>query len=198
MSLNDGDPLKNPEEYCSIVGELQYLTITCLDISLAVNQVCQFMHQPTTTHWTAVKRILRFLKHTLDHELLYCSGPLRLEAYSDADYAGNLDDRHSTGSYYSYFGPNPISWSAKEHRTVYRSSTEVEYCQLAYTATKISWLRSFFKDLGISLTTPLIWCDNVSSISLASNPVFHARTKHLEVNYHYVRDKVTRRELEVN
>ena len=197
-SLHDGDPLQNLEEYRSIVRALKHLTITHPDISFAVNPVCQFMHQPTTTHWTAIKRILCFLKHTPDHELLYCPGPLRLEAYSVADYAGNPDDRHSISSYCIYLGPNPISWNAKKHSNVSRSSTEAEYRQLAYTAAEISWLSSLFKDLGISLTTPLIWCENVSSISLASNPVFHARTKHLEVDYHYVRDKVTCKELEVN
>jgi hypothetical protein len=156
LSLHDGDPLQNLEEYHSIVGALKYLTITRLDISVTVNQVRQFMHQPSTTHWTAIKRILCFLKHTSDHELLYRPGPLRLEAYSVADYAGNPDDHHSVGSYYIYLGPNPISWNAKKHRNVSRSSTEAEYCQLAYTAAEISWLSSLFKDLGISLTTPLI------------------------------------------
>ncbi|XP_075633672.1 uncharacterized protein LOC142606162 [Castanea sativa] len=197
LSLYDGDPLPDPTESRSVVGALQYLTLTPPDIAFAVNQVCQFMHQPTTTQWIVVKRILCYLKSTPTHGLFYQPGSLRLEAYSDADYAGNLDDRHSTGGYCIYLGYNPISWSAKKHRTVSRSSTEAEYRQLAYTAVEISWLRSLFKDLGVSLSTPLIWCDNISSISLASNPVFHARTKHLEVDYHYVHDKVVRKELDV-
>jgi hypothetical protein len=197
LSLYDGDPLSDPTEFRSVVGALQYLTLTRPDICFAVNQVCQFLHQPTTHHWTAVKRILRYLKDTPDHGLFYQPGSLMLEAYSDADYAGCPDDRHSTGGYCVYLGHNPISWSAKKQRTVSRSSTEAEYRQLAYTAAELSWIRSLFKDLGIRLSTPRIWCDNISSISLASNPVFHARTKHLEVDYHYVRDKVVRKELEV-
>ena len=197
LSLYDGDPLSDPTEFRSVVGALQYLTLTRPDICFAVNQVCQFLHQPTTHHWTAVKRILRYLKDTPDHGLFYQPGSLLLEAYSDADYAGCPDDRHSTGGYCVYLGHNPISWSAKKQRTVSRSSTEAEYRQLAYTAAELSWIRSLFKDLGIRLSTPRIWCDNISSISLASNPVFHARTKHLEVDYHYVRDKVVRKELEV-
>ena len=127
LSLFDGDPLQDPKEYQSVVGALQYLTITCPDISFAVNQVCQFMHQPTTSHWTAVKRILLYLKHTPDHGLYYQPSPLHLEAYFDVDYAGNPDDRHSTGGYCIYLGPNLVSWSAKKHRTVSRSSMEVEY-----------------------------------------------------------------------
>ena len=180
-----------------MVGALQYLTITRPDISFAVNQVCQFMHQPTTIHWSAVKRILRYLKTTNTHGLYYRPGSLTLTAFSDADYAGNPDDRHSIGGYCIFLGHNPISWSAKKHRTISHSSIEAEYRQLAYTAAEISWFRSLFKDLGISLTIPLILCDNISSISLASNPVFHSRIKHLEVDYHYVREKVIRKELEV-
>jgi hypothetical protein len=197
LSLYDGDPLSDPTEFRSVVGALQYLTLTRPDICFAVNQVCQFLHQPTTHHWTAVKHILCYLKDTPDHGLLYQPGFLMLEAYSDADYACCPDDRHSTGGYCVYLGHNPISWSAKKQRTVSRSSTEAEYRQLAYTAAELSWIRSLFKDLGVRLSTPHIWCDNINSISLASNPVFHARTKHLKVDYHYVRDKVVRKELEV-
>ena len=198
LSLYDGDPLPDPTEYRSVVGALQYLTLTCLDIAFAVNQMCQFMHQPTTTHWIAVKRILHYLKSTPTHGLFHQPSSLRLEAYSDADYARNPNDHRSTGGYCIYLGYNPISWSAKKHHTVSRLSTEAKYHQLAYTTAEISWLRSLLKDLGVSLTTPLIWCDNISSISLASNSVFHARTKHLGVDYHYVHDKVVRKELDVS
>ena len=114
---------------------------------------------------------------------------------------------HTYASYIRYWciffhSRNTIQSSSisntKKHRTVSRSSTEAEYRQLAYTAAEISWLWSLLKDLGVSLTTPLIWCNNINSISLASNPVFHARTKHLEVDYHHVRDKVVRKELDVS
>lgn len=197
LSMYDGESLADAMGYRSIVGALQYLTLTRPDISFAVNQVCQFMHQPRTTHWTALKRILRYLKNTHDHGFFYQPGPLFLEAYSDADYTGDPDDCNSTRGYYIYLGYNPISWNAKKHCTVSRSSTEAEYRQLAYTAAEILWLRTLFKDLGVFLSVPLIWCHNISSISLASNPVFHARMKHLEVDYDYVRQKVIRRELDV-
>ncbi|BFG40530.1 hypothetical protein CerSpe_268040 [Prunus speciosa] len=198
LSAFVGEPHSDPETYRSIVGALQYLTITRPDLSYAVNQVCQFMHAPRSTHWLAVKRILRYVKFSYDHGLAYKPGGLHLSAFSDADYAGDPDSRHSTGGYCVYLGPNLISWSSKKQKTVSRSSTEAEYRQLAYTAAELSWLRSLFCDLHLSLTSPTIWCDNISSIALASNPVFHSRIKHLEVDYHYVREKVTRGELVVN
>ncbi|XP_048427896.1 uncharacterized mitochondrial protein AtMg00810-like [Pyrus x bretschneideri] len=195
LSAYVGEPYKHPEQYRSVVGALQYLTITRPNLSYAVNQVCQFMHSPKDTHWMAVKRILRYLKATYDHGLVYKPGDMQLHAFSDADYAGNPDTRHSTRGFCIYLGSNLVSWSSKKQKTVSRSSTEAEYRQLAYTAAKLSWFRSLFKDLHLHLLLPHIWCDNVSSIALASNPVFHSRTKHLEVDYHYVREKVVRKQL---
>ena len=155
------------------------------------------MHRPTIAHWCAVKRILRYLKGTTTHGLLYSSGSMELQAFSDADYAGDPDDRVSTGGSCIFIGPNLISWSSKKQKGVSRSSTEAECRQLAYTAATLSWFRSLFKDLHIPLSCPRMWCDNISAISLASNPVFHAWTRHVEVDYHYVREKVVRGELDV-
>ena len=179
------------------VGDLQDLTITRPDITFAVNQVCQFMHRPTNVHWVAVKRILRYLKHSYDHGVVYHRGSLHVVAYLDADYARDPNNRYSTGGYEIFLGPNLISWSSKKQKTISRSSTEAEYRQLAYTAAELSWLRSLFRDLRIFLTKPRIWCDNLSSIAVASNPIFHGRMKHVEIDYHYVRDKVVRRELDI-
>ncbi|KAM1873468.1 hypothetical protein ACFX13_007300 [Malus domestica] len=197
LSLQDGDPLPDPTEYRSVVGALQYLTLTRPDINFAVNQVCQFLHQPTSTHWAAVKRILRYLVGTTSHGLIYKPGSFRLTAFSDADYAGDPDDRRSTGGYCLYLGSNLVSWSAKKQNGVSRSSTEAEYRQLAITAATLSWFRMLFRDLQFPLHCHTLFCDNISAISLASNPVFHARTRHVEVDYHYVREKVVRKELDV-
>lgn len=155
------------------------------------------MHSPTNIHWIAVKRILRYLKFSINYGLKYQPGSLFISAYSDDDYAGDPDNRQSTGGYCVYLGSNLISWSSKTHRTVSRSSAEAEYRQLAFTAAEISWLRSMFCDLNLFLQCPKIWCDNLSAIAIASNPVFHARTKHVEVDYHYVREKVVNKELQV-
>lgn len=123
---------------------------------------------------------------------------MQLSAFFYADYVGDPDTRHSTSGFCIYLGSNLVSWSSKKQKMVSHSSTEAEYTQLAYKAVELSWLRSLFKDLQLQLARPKIWCDNISLISLASNPVFHSRTKHLEVDYHYVREKVVRGELLVN
>ncbi|XP_024156283.1 uncharacterized mitochondrial protein AtMg00810-like [Rosa chinensis] len=195
LSIHEGTLLSDPTQNRNTVGALQYLTLIRPDIAFAVNQVCKYMHRPTTytLHWVAVKRILCYLKHTPTHGLFYQPSSLSITAFSDADYAGDLDDRHSTGGYCVYLGKNIISWSSKTQCTVSRSSTETEYRQLAYIAVEISWLRYLFKDLQLSLTCPKIWCDNINSISLASNPLFHARIRHLEVDYHMSEKKSSKK-----
>uniref|UniRef100_A0A2N9FW81 Reverse transcriptase Ty1/copia-type domain-containing protein n=1 Tax=Fagus sylvatica TaxID=28930 RepID=A0A2N9FW81_FAGSY len=188
----------DPHGYRSLVGALHYLTFTRPDISFSVHQVCQYMSAPTTIHLAAAKRILRYLRGTLHHGIAFTPGPLQLSAYTDADWAGDPDDRRSTSGYLVYLGSNPITWSAKKQPTVSRSSTESEYRALAIASAELCWIRTLLKDLGIYLSqTPILWCDNVSALAIASNPVFHARTKHIEVDFHFVRERVLRKDLEV-
>ncbi|KAM1069966.1 hypothetical protein ACFX15_001756 [Malus domestica] len=188
---HSGPFLSNPTEYRSFVGGLQYLTWTRPDISFAVNQICQFMHAPRDQHMQAAKRILRYLKGTVSEGLWFRKGATHLTTFSDADWAGCLFDRRSTSGYNIFLGSNLISLSAKKQATVARSSTEAEYRSLAHTAAELTWICKIFRDLGFPLSqTPTLWCDNISAISLASNPVFHARTKHVEIDYHYIRELV--------
>uniref|UniRef100_A0A2N9GH47 Integrase catalytic domain-containing protein n=1 Tax=Fagus sylvatica TaxID=28930 RepID=A0A2N9GH47_FAGSY len=198
LSLHEGDLLPDPHAYRSLVGALHYLTFTRPDISFSVHQVCQYMSAPTSVHLAAAKRILRYLQGTLNHGIAFTPGPLHLSAYTDADWAGDPNDRHSTSGYLVYIGSNPITWSAKKQPTVSRSSTESEYRALAIASAELCWIRTLLKDLGIFLSqTPILWCDNVSALAIASNPVFHARTKHIEVDFHFVRERVLRKDLEV-
>jgi hypothetical protein len=190
LSLLSGDPLNDPSSYRSLVGALQYLSLTRPDISFAVNKVSQFMHRPTSLHLQAVKRILRYLKFTISYGLLLRRSPSRsLQAYFDTDWAGCPDDRKSTGGFCIFLSPNLISWS--KHRTVARSNTESKYRTLAITATELIWLQSLLHDLGIFLPhPPTLWCDNIGATYLSTNPAFHARTKHIEIDFHFVRNKV--------
>jgi len=193
---NEGSLLSNPHEYRSLVGFLHYLTFTRPDLSFAMHQVCQFMSFSTDIHLTATKRILRYIYGTLNFGILLQSSPISLSAFSDSDWAGDPFDRRSTTGFIAYLGYNPITWSVKKQDTISRSSTESEYRDLASIATEMCWLHQVFKDLGIFLSsTRKLWCDNVSALAIASNPVFHARTKHLEVDYHFVREKVLRKDL---
>ncbi|CAL9017202.1 unnamed protein product [Prunus brigantina] len=188
---NSGDILADATFYRSTVGALQYLTWTRPDLSYAVNLVCQHLHQPRSNHLGAVKRILRYLKGTLDMGVWFTKGSLNLHAFTDADWAGCPIDRRSTSGWCIYLGHNLISWSAKKQPTVSRSSTEAEYRGIAMTAAELIYLSKLFKDIGFQLSSvPLLWCDNQSAIHLASNPVFSARTKHVEVDYHFTRELV--------
>jgi histone deacetylase 1/2 len=178
--------------YRSIVGGLQYLTLTRPDISFAVNKVCQFLSQPTEVHWEAVKRILRYVKGTLNTGLKFRkSSSMGISIFTDADWAGDVDDRRSTGGFAVFVGPNLVSWSAKKQPTVSRSSTEAEYKALANGAAEAMWVESLLKELGVSQQRfPILWCDNLGATYLTANPVFHARTKHIEIDFHFVRERV--------
>jgi hypothetical protein len=127
MSKFDGEVLSNPSEYRHIVGALQYVTLTRLDIAYSVNQLCQHMHTPTFVHWTAAKRVLRYLKGTIDSCLHYTKGSFTLNGYCKFNWTGNPDDRCSTTGFGIFFGSNLISWFAKKQHVISRSSTKAEY-----------------------------------------------------------------------
>jgi histone deacetylase 1/2 len=138
LSLTDGIPLgpDDSTQYRSIVGGLQYLTLTRPDLSYSVNKVCQFLHTPTTEHWLAVKRILRYIQDTSKVGITFVrSSSTLLSAFSDADWACSIDDRRSTGGFALFVGSNLVSWSARKQATVSRSSTEAEYKALANATT---------------------------------------------------------------
>jgi histone deacetylase 1/2 len=183
-TLGPGDATK----YRSLVGALQYLTLTRPNISFAINKVYQFLHAPTTVHWSVVKRILRYIRGTLSLGLkIGVSKYMIVSAFSDADWAGCVDDRRSTGGFAVFRDDNLVSWSARKQATVSRSSTETEYKSLVNATAEMIWVQKLLTELGIS-HPPMarLWCDNLGAKYLSANPVFHARTKHIEIDFHFV------------
>ncbi|XP_061337462.1 uncharacterized mitochondrial protein AtMg00810-like [Gastrolobium bilobum] len=199
LSSTDGSPFRDPVLYRSIVGALQYATITRPDISFSVNKVCQFMHNPLDTHWKTVKRILRYLSGTSSFGLhIKPSSNFHLSAFCDSDWGSDPNDRKSTSGLCVFLGGNLISWSSKKQPVVSRSSTEAEYRCLACTITELMWLRSLLSELRVSLLqVPTVYCDNLSVVLLTANPLFHSRTKHFELDLHFVREKVVNKVVSV-
>lgn len=187
-----GTPVSDPTLYRSLAGALQYLTFTRPDISFAVQQICLYMHDPREPHLHALKRILRYIRGTIDHGLMIHVSPTDgLIAYSDADWGGCPSTRRSTSGYCVFLGDNLISWSSKRQHVVSRSSAEAEYRGVANAVAETCWLRNLLRELHTSPTkATIVYCDNISSVYMTANPVQHQRTKHIEIDLHFVRDQV--------
>lgn len=146
------------------------------------------MSAPRTSHFSAVLRILRYIKGTLFHGLHFsATSSLELSGYSDADWAGDPTDRRSTTGYCFFLGDSLISWRSKKQTVVARSSTESEYRALADTTSELLWLRWLLTDMGVSHSSAtILQCDNQSAIQISHNDVFHKRTKHVEIDCHVI------------
>jgi histone deacetylase 1/2 len=161
LSALDGDLLSSDDatEYRSLVGGLQYLTITRPNLSYAINRVFQFLHAPRDSHMADVKRILRYLRHTVKFGLHFWSNPSTvLAAFSNVDWARSPDDRQSTGGHAIFFEPNLIVWSARKQATISRSSAEAQYKAVANGTAKIIWVQSLLRELGgFQSRPPVLW-----------------------------------------
>lgn len=173
-----------------VVGSLMYLTATRPDLMYGVSLISRFMSCPTESHWLAAKRILRYLKGTTELGIFYKkNGCTNLVAYTDSDFAGDLDDRRSTSGFAFLLGSGAVSWSSKKQPIVTLSTTEAEYIAAAFCACQCIWLRRVLEKLGHKEeNSTLIQCDNNSTIQLSKNSVFHGRSKHIDIRFHFLRD----------
>ncbi|KAK9734241.1 hypothetical protein RND81_04G125600 [Saponaria officinalis] len=151
------------------------------------------MANPTTSHWLAAKRILRYVKGTTTLGIFYRKGKnnLRLVGFTDSDYAGDLNDRRSTSGFTFMLGFGAVSWASKKQPVVALSTTEAEYIAAALCACQCIWLRRVLKHIEVEENNEtMIMCDNNSTIQLSKNPVFHGKSKHIDVKFHFLRDLV--------
>ncbi|GAV78979.1 LOW QUALITY PROTEIN: hypothetical protein CFOL_v3_22444, partial [Cephalotus follicularis] len=190
---DQGDLLKNPEKYRKLVGKLNYLTVTT-DISFAIGVVSQFSSH-WIPHWEAALRIVKYLKCAPGKGLHFKKNShSEVKGYYDADWAGSPFDRISITGYCTFVGGNLVSWRSKKQRVVSRSSAEAKYRAMAHTCSELTWLKSILSEIGIeSLSLASLYCDNQAAMYIASNPVnpvFHERIKHIEVDCHFVSEKV--------
>lgn len=191
LKINDWVLLADPKHYRLLIGKLIYLTITRPDISFAVQVLSQFMNAPTDIHMSAADHVLRYLKQSLSQGILMAhSSAAHLTAFCDADWASCPNSRRSTSGFCILLGTSPVSWKSKKQSVVARSSAEAKYRSMAITTCEVTWLVNLLKDLGLKKLPPVdMKCDNQAALYIAANPVFHERTKHIEVD-HFVRDKV--------
>ena len=192
LGCGDEKALVDKEMYQRLVGILIYLSHTRLDIAFAVSLVSQFMHNPKEVHLQAVHRILQYLKGTPGRGILFKrNGNATLEAYTDADYAGSITDRRSTTGYCTFLDGNLVTWRSKKQNVVARSSAEAEFRAMAQGICELLWLKIILEDLKIKWDGPMkLYCDTKSAISIAHNPVQHDRTKHIEVDRHFIKEKL--------
>ena len=190
------------QTYQQAIGCLTYAsTTTRPDISAAVGVLSQYSPKPSESHWTGVKRVLRYIKGTLSYGLKFTAaeGSSELVGYSDADWAGDPDTRRSTSGYVFRIGDGTVSWCSKKQATVAKSSTEAEYVALSMATQEAIWLRRLMSDLGKMIDSPTkIYEDNQGAIELAKNAKYHNRTKHIDICHHFVRERVSMNEITID
>ncbi|KAK6161983.1 hypothetical protein DH2020_001824 [Rehmannia glutinosa] len=191
VTAQGGAMFADTRRFKRLVGRLLYLNLSRPDISYGVQQLIQFVHAPTQGHWDAAIHLLRYLKGTPSLGLFYPVGQSnKFESFCDADWATCLLTRKSLTDYCIFYGKSLVSWKTKKQKTVSKSSAEAEYRSMAATVCELQWLYNLSHDLHLNVALPIaLWCDNKATLHITANPVFHERTKHLDIDCHIVRNQ---------
>jgi ribonuclease HI len=202
-SQEDPSSKRSNQLYMSLVGSLLYAAITTrLDIAYAVNVLSRHMLNPTDAHWQAGKRILRYLQGTRNLGLSFkksSANEFQIEAYSDADWAGDQEDRKSTTGYVIRLNGSVVSWVSKKQATIALSSAEAEYMAISAAMQEIKWIEQLLTELNVKVTrTAQLFCDNQAAIAISQNDVHHARTKHIDIRHHYIREAIHKKEVNLS
>jgi len=192
LAADQGDFFENPSLYRKIVGKLNFLTNTRPDLAFAFQHLSQFMQHPRVPHFQAVQHVLRYLKGQPDLGILLSKdSQFTLEAYCHSDWADCPHTRRSVSGYVIFFGATLVSWKSKKQGTVSLSSAEAEYRSLRRLVAELAWLSRLLSEFSIPDITPIpVKCDSQAAIYIARNPVFHERTKHIELDCHFVQEKL--------
>ncbi|KAK9673423.1 hypothetical protein RND81_12G166900 [Saponaria officinalis] len=189
LALAEGHELRDVSKYRRLIGRLNYLTITRPELVYYVHILSQFLQAPKTEHWDAALRVVKYVKGSIDRGIVIEKGRgLELTGYSDSDWGSCPTTRRSLTGYFVSLGGSPISWKTKKQVTVSRCTAEAEYRAMAALTSELIWLKTFLTSLGVHHTRPIqLYCDNQAALHIAKNPVFHDRTKHIEIDCHFVR-----------
>ena len=199
LDLNIDDKSVDKKVYRSMIGSLLYLCASRPDIMLSVCMCARFQAAPKECHLVAVKRILRYLVHTPSLGLWYPKGSnFNLIGYADSDYAGCKVDRKSTSGTCQFLGRSLVSWTSKKQNSVALSTAEAEYISAGSCCAQLLWMRQTLRDYGINLKSVPLLCDNESAIKIANNPVQHSRTKHIDIRHHFLRDHVSKSDIDLS
>ena len=189
---SNSNPLSDPTPYRQLVGKLNFLVHTRPDIAFSTQFLSQFNHNPTQSHMDAALHVLKYLKNTIHQSLLFNdSTDFKLEAFCDSDWAACPNTRRSVSGFFITLGGSPISWKSKKQSTVSLSSAEAEYRSMRRLCSELAWLNRLLVEFEVPNIVPIpLRCDNQAAIYIAKNPVFHERTKHIDIDCHFVREKV--------